>query len=84
MACRYTGESFIRALRSLDIPAALDVLDRPVGLLPPSLRGKADKVRPEDRMHRIPALIKDVQRIARRNSAAPDEVRFIFWCLIAE
>jgi programmed cell death 6-interacting protein len=73
MACN--TPSFIRALRSLNLPAALDALDRPIGL-PPSLLGKADEVRLEDGMHRIPALIEDVQRLARRNSAALDEVRF--------
>lgn len=79
---RWTPYSFfIRTLQSLNLPAALDALDRPIGL-PPSLLGKAEEVRLEDGMHRVPALIEDVQRLAGRNSATLDEVRFQLLSLI--
>ncbi|KAF8526304.1 BRO1-domain-containing protein [Hysterangium stoloniferum] len=61
-----------RALQSLNLPATLDALDRPIGL-PPSLLGKAEEVRLEDGMNRIPALIEDVRRLSRRNLNNIDE-----------
>ena len=61
-----------RTLQSLNLPAALDALDRSIGL-PPSL-GKAEEVRLNDRMNRIPALIEDIQRLSRWSVSAIDKV----------
>jgi hypothetical protein len=57
-------------LQSLNLLAALDALDRPIVL------GKVEEVRLEDGMHRMPILIEDVQRLARRDSVALDKVQF--------
>ncbi|KAF8589825.1 pH-response regulator [Ramaria rubella] len=65
--------AYTSMLRSLNLPATLDALDRPIGL-PPSLLGKAEEVRLEDGMNRIPMLLDDVRRLTRRNSAALDEI----------
>ena len=78
LPCERRGDSSVRALQSLNLPAALDALDKPIGL-PPSLLGKAEEVKLEDGMHRIPALIEDVQKLAKRDSVALDEVRFCFY-----
>ncbi|HEV7736133.1 MAG TPA: hypothetical protein VGO47_02020 [Chlamydiales bacterium] len=56
------------------MPAALEALDRPIGV-PPSLLGKAEEVRSEDGMRRIPAMLEDIQKMAKRTMTAIDEVR---------
>ena len=60
-------------LDSLNLPAALDALDRPIGL-PPSLLKKAEEVRLENGPDRIEASIRDVETLANHNSALLDEV----------
>jgi hypothetical protein len=69
-------------MQSLTLSAALDALDRPIGL-PSSVLGKAEEVRLEDGMHRLPILIEDVQRLTRRDSVALDKVRFQLPCLMS-
>ncbi|EKM58371.1 uncharacterized protein PHACADRAFT_159473 [Phanerochaete carnosa HHB-10118-sp] len=53
-------------LGSLGLPAALEALEKPVGL-PPSLLGKAEEVRREDGPSKIEASIENVQKLAERN-----------------
>ncbi|KAF9223431.1 BRO1-domain-containing protein [Gyrodon lividus] len=61
-----------RALRSLNLPSALEALERPIGL-PPSLLKKAEEVRLEQGPERIEAYLEDVERLARRAMAVLDE-----------
>ncbi|KAI6025189.1 BRO1-like domain-containing protein [Pisolithus microcarpus] len=61
-----------RLLRSLNLPASLEALERPIGL-PPSLLKKAEEVRLEQGPERIEAYLDDVQRLARRAMAILDE-----------
>ena len=61
-------------LDSLKLPAALEALDRPIGL-PPSLLKKAEEVRLENGPDRIETSIRDVEALANHNSALLDEVR---------
>ena len=65
-------------MQSLNLPAALDALDGPIGL-PPSLLGKAEEVRSEDGMNRILMLMEDVQRLAKRNMMGIDEVSLLIF-----
>lgn len=62
-------------MRSLNLPASLDALERPISL-PPSLLRKADEVRQEDGPARIQESIDSVERYAEYNSKLLDEVRF--------
>jgi programmed cell death 6-interacting protein len=48
----------------MHLPAALDALDKPIGL-PPSLLRKAEEVRLEDGPHRIDVMFRDVQALAK-------------------
>ncbi|GJE88739.1 BRO1-domain-containing protein [Phanerochaete sordida] len=59
-------------LQSLNLPAALEALERPAGL-PPSLLRKAEEVRREDGPARIEASLEAVQKLADRNTALLDE-----------
>ncbi|KAK7454668.1 pH-response regulator protein palA/rim20 [Stygiomarasmius scandens] len=61
-----------RALRSLNLPASLEALERHVGL-PPSLLKKAEEVRLENGPVKIEAAIEDVQKLARQNVKTLDE-----------
>ncbi|KAI6038820.1 BRO1-like domain-containing protein [Pisolithus marmoratus] len=61
-----------RLLHSLNLPASLEALERPIGL-PPSLLKKAEEVRLEQGPERIEAYLDDVQRLARRAMAILDE-----------
>ncbi|KAF8842107.1 BRO1-domain-containing protein [Paxillus ammoniavirescens] len=61
-----------RTLRSLNLPSALEALERPIGL-PPSLLKKAEEVRLEQGPERIAAYLEDVERLARRAMAVLDE-----------
>jgi programmed cell death 6-interacting protein len=63
----------LRALRKLNLPSALEALERPVGL-PPSLLRKAEEVRLEDGPAKIEASIEDVQRLAHHDLAILEEV----------
>lgn len=65
---------YARALQSLNLPAALEALEKPIGL-PPSLLSKAQEVRIEDGPGRIEIMIEDVQKLARRDMNIIDEVR---------
>jgi hypothetical protein len=64
----------LRVLRSMNLPASLDALERHVGL-PPSLLKKAEEVRLENGPVKIEAAIDDVQKLARQNVKTLDEVR---------
>ena len=55
-----------RTLEALNLPAALEALERPVGL-PPSLLQKAEEVRAEDGPTRIEASIENVQKLAQQD-----------------
>ncbi|KAF8149996.1 BRO1-like domain-containing protein [Crassisporium funariophilum] len=59
-------------LRKLNLPSALEALERPVGL-PPSLLRKAEEVRLEDGPAKIVASIEDVQRLAHQDLAILEE-----------
>ncbi|THV03236.1 BRO1-domain-containing protein [Dendrothele bispora CBS 962.96] len=61
-----------RTLRSLNLPASLEALERHVGL-PPSLLKKAEEVRLENGPVKIEAAIEDVQKLARQNVKTLDE-----------
>lgn len=61
-----------RLLRSLNLPASLEALERPIGL-PPSLLKKAEEVRLEQGPDRIEAYLDDVQHLARRAMSLLDE-----------
>ena len=62
-----------RELQILKLPAALDALDKPIGL-PPSLLKKAEEVRLEDGPERAEKLFEDVQTLSRRAQAILTEV----------
>ena len=66
----------VRALRKLNLPSALEALERPIGL-PPSLLRKAEEVRLEDGPAKIEASIEDVQRLAHYDLAILEEVNFL-------
>ncbi|KAJ3573631.1 hypothetical protein NP233_g2307 [Leucocoprinus birnbaumii] len=59
-------------LRNMNLPAALEALERPIGL-PPSLLRKAEEVRLEDGPARITASIEDVQQLAQHVQTILDE-----------
>ncbi|KAF5367502.1 hypothetical protein D9758_003681 [Tetrapyrgos nigripes] len=61
-----------RVLRSMNLPASLDALERHVGL-PPSLLKKAEEVRLENGPVKIEAAIDAVQKLARQNLKTLDE-----------
>ncbi|KAH7927929.1 pH-response regulator [Leucogyrophana mollusca] len=61
-----------RTLRSLNLPSALEALEKPVGL-PPSLLKKAEEVRLEQGPERIEACLDDVQRLSQHVMAVLDE-----------
>ncbi|KAI0783675.1 pH-response regulator [Abortiporus biennis] len=61
------------SLRALNLPAALEALEKPIGL-PPSLLKKAEEVRSEQGPSRIESSIEDVQRLAQRNLSILEEV----------
>ena len=63
-----------RILRSLNLPASLEALERPVGL-PPSFLKKAEEVRLENGPVKIEAAIEDLYRLSRQNSKLLNEVR---------
>jgi programmed cell death 6-interacting protein len=58
----------------MNLPAALEALERPIGL-PPSLLRKAEEVRLENGLSRVAASIEDVQRLAQSNQVILDGVR---------
>ncbi|KAF5371831.1 hypothetical protein D9615_009578 [Tricholomella constricta] len=60
------------ALQLLNLPSALEALERPIGL-PPSLLRKAEEVRLETGPAKIEAAIEDVQRLAQHDQAILDE-----------
>ncbi|KIK63137.1 hypothetical protein GYMLUDRAFT_242199 [Collybiopsis luxurians FD-317 M1] len=59
-------------LHSLNLPASLEALDRPVGL-PPSFLKKAEEVRLENGPVKIEAAIEDLYRLSRQNSKLLNE-----------
>ncbi|KIM56911.1 hypothetical protein SCLCIDRAFT_1219945 [Scleroderma citrinum Foug A] len=61
-----------RTLRSLNLPASLEALERPIGL-PPSLLQKAEEVRLEQGPEKIEVYLDDIQRLARRAMEVLDE-----------
>ncbi|KAI0342763.1 BRO1-domain-containing protein [Trametopsis cervina] len=54
-------------LQSLNLPAALEALEKPIGL-PPSLLKKAEEVRSEDGPARVQSSVENVRRLAQRNT----------------
>ena len=75
---RYTNRvhSFncYRELQRQGLPAALDALDKPIGL-PPSLLKKAEEVRLENGPDRVEKSFEDVEMLAQRAMAILTEVR---------
>jgi hypothetical protein len=57
-----------------NLPAALDALDKPIGL-PPSLLKKAEEIRLENGPERVEQSLEDVQMLASRAMAILTEVR---------
>ncbi|KAI0049741.1 pH-response regulator [Auriscalpium vulgare] len=56
-----------RTLHELNLPTALEALDKPIGL-PPSLLSKAEEVRLDNGPDRIERSIEDVRLLARRTA----------------
>ncbi|KAM6504501.1 BRO1-like domain containing protein [Amanita muscaria] len=61
-----------RELRDLNLPAALEVLERPIGL-PPSLLKRAEEVRSENGPAKVETSIEDIQKLAHRDLELLDE-----------
>ena len=61
-------------MRFHNLPAALDALDKPIGL-PPSLLKKAEEIRLENGSERVEKSLEDVQMLANRAMAILTEVR---------
>ncbi|KAI9512028.1 pH-response regulator [Russula earlei] len=59
---------YAQELQSQNLPAALDALDKPIGL-PPSLLKKAEEVRLENGPKRVEKSLEDVQMLAGRAMA---------------
>lgn len=59
------NDGYTWELQSLNLPAALDALDKPIGL-PPSLLKKAEEVRSENGPERVEKSLEDVEILARR------------------
>lgn len=64
---------FCRTLRSLNLPAALEALEKPIGL-PPSLLKKAEEVRAENGPAQVESSIEDVRNLAERAMQILNEV----------
>jgi hypothetical protein len=69
-----------RELQSHNLPAALDALDKPIGL-PPSLLKKAEEVRSENGPERVEKSLEDIEVLAQRAMAILTEVRAQHHCL---
>ncbi|RDX57268.1 pH-response regulator [Lentinus brumalis] len=69
---RHLDNNIASTLERLNLPAALDALDRPIGL-PPSLVKKAEEVRLESGPERVETFIRDVQTLAKHVTALLDE-----------
>ncbi|KAL0565208.1 pH-response regulator protein palA/rim20, partial [Marasmius crinis-equi] len=65
-------ENAERTLQELNLPGALEALERPVGL-PPSLLKKVEEVRLENGPVKIEAAIRDLGRMAHQNMKILDE-----------
>jgi programmed cell death 6-interacting protein len=61
-----------KELRNLNLPAALEALERPIGL-PPSLLKRAEEVRSENGPAKIETSIEDIQKLAKRDLELLDE-----------
>lgn len=74
-----------RTLRNLNLPAALDALEKPIGL-PPSLLQKAEEVRSENGPQKVMKEIEDVGALAKRDADLLEDVRnfcrLIFFALM--
>jgi programmed cell death 6-interacting protein len=62
-----------RTLQSLNLPASLEALERPIGL-PPSLLRKAEEVRLENGPQKVDQSLGDVQRLAENAVQILNEV----------
>jgi hypothetical protein len=60
-------------LATLNLPAALNALEKPVGL-PPSLLGKAEEVRSENGPQLVEKLIEDTETLSKQAQHLIDEV----------
>jgi programmed cell death 6-interacting protein len=60
-------------LQSMNLPSALEALEKPIGL-PPSLLKKAEEVRLERGPDKIKASIEDIQKLAQQDVAILNEV----------
>ncbi|KAI0689995.1 BRO1-domain-containing protein [Cytidiella melzeri] len=69
---QHMGDAASSLLQSLNLPAALEAMEKPIGL-PPSLLKKAEEVRSEDGPVRIPLSIENVRKVAQMNKALLDE-----------
>ncbi|KAH9942761.1 pH-response regulator [Amylocystis lapponica] len=63
---QHLDDTATQTLESLNLPAALEALERPIGL-PPSLLRKAEEVRLEDGPSRVEASTEDVRKLAKRD-----------------
>lgn len=64
-------------MQKLHLPAALEAMDRPVGL-PPSIISKAEEIQQEGGLRKIELLMQDGKRMAEQNGRLIEEVRGIF------
>ncbi|EIW83874.1 pH-response regulator [Coniophora puteana RWD-64-598 SS2] len=71
VAQELTAESE-RVLHSLNLPSALEALEKPMGL-PPSLLKKAEEVRTEQGPERIDAAIESIQTLSHNAMSVLDE-----------
>ncbi|KAI9461717.1 pH-response regulator [Lactarius psammicola] len=62
------NDDYTRELQSQNLPAALDALDKPIGL-PPSLLKKAEEIRSENGPERVEKSLEDIETLARRAMA---------------
>ncbi|KAI0749790.1 pH-response regulator [Daedaleopsis nitida] len=69
---RRLDDAMASALESINLPAALDALDRPIGL-PPSILKKAEEVRLDSGPERVETSVRDVQTLTKQDAALLDE-----------
>ena len=63
----------VRITNALNLPAALDALEKPISL-PPSLLAKARETRAHDMPSRIDQALEVIDELSSQNSSTLDEV----------
>lgn len=62
-------------LQSMNLPGAITALERPAGI-PPALLKHAEEIFQSGGKTKVVGLLADVQRLAQKNAALLDEVRY--------